>query len=433
MRALALEGSGFALYDMFPTRRGNIFSDEVYRLVKGHDAASKYTMDTKTDNVGSENSPKLPQNSKFSQNDVVMITLQTRGSGDFFGHSSTPTSKDAITLEARVIATGPTYIDVVVPGGKFEATFGPAPNNTGPSGRGDKNMRLRIDRYFSNIPYNRMIAALGQISAIPGQSASARDSQKTSHPSSMVDGSIRQTILSTFAFEDPSSPDYHNIEACKLNDLSRFIARPPLQDSAILTNQVLGFFQQNTGDKFPNFNGPQLSAIGAALTRKLTLIQGPPGTGKTTVAAAICFGFVHQCRASNCIEKHSKVLATAFSNAGADNMAESLLRLGLKVVRVGKASAVSHSLWEYTLDAAISRDPDAQKALEEASNATANLRSSGNRKDKKGASKPKLDMSLERNKRDYATKAVKASIEVSDLEHVSPFCINCLSSNLLYF
>lgn len=57
------------------------------------------------------------------------------------------------------------------------------------------------------------------------------------------------------------------------------IAKPPLQDSTRLTNQVLGYLQSNPQKLFPQFNGPQISAIGAALTRRLTMIQGPPGTG----------------------------------------------------------------------------------------------------------------------------------------------------------
>ena len=132
------------------------------------------------------------------------------------------------------------------------------------------------------------------------------------------------------------------------------------------------------------------------------------------MAAAIAFGFVHQCRRSANLPNDSKVLATAFSNVGADNIAEQAIRLGLKVVRVGKASAVSQGLWEYTLDAAIEKDPEAKKAMEEASRATANLKKSSSLKGKKGDSRSKLDISTERNKRDLATTAVKASIDVRD-------------------
>lgn len=127
------------------------------------------------------------------------------------------------------------------------------------------------------------------------------------------------------------------------------------------------------------------------------------GTGKTSVAAAVAVGFVHQCRT---ISPHAKALACAFSNVGADNLAEASMRLGLKVARVGKPSAVSESLWECTLDAAIHRDPDAQKAMESATRATAQLSKLNKRLGK--ASSMLSDQTI----RDAATAAVKASIEV---------------------
>ena len=63
----------------------------------------------------------------------------------------------------------------------------------------------------------------------------------------------------------------------------------------------------------------------------------------------------------------------AFSNVGADNLAQALQRLGLKVVRVGRASAVDQSLWDCTMDAAIDRDVQAQEALQNAAKTTALL------------------------------------------------------------
>ncbi len=100
---------------------------------------------------------------------------------------------------------------------------------------------------------------------------------------------------------------------------------------------------------------------------------------------------------------------------GADNLAENLLRLGLNVVRVGKASGVSPSLWNHTLDAAIDRDPDAQKALHVAAKATANVRElqSNTKNGKKGSStRSRVGVVDLQNKREAATKAVKASIQV---------------------
>jgi hypothetical protein len=178
--------------------------------------------------------------------------------------------------------------------------------------------------------------------------------------------------------------------------------------SVKLANQALAYIQQNDSGAFKLMNGPQLQAIGAALTRKLTMIQGPPGTGKTVVASAIAFGFTHQCRS---LSPYAKVLACAFSNVGADNLAEGFLRLGLKVVRVGKPSAVSEVLWNNTLDAAIDRDPDAQKAMKNAARATAQLTKLQSRKGK-GNSANTNGVLSERTARDIATLAVKASIKV---------------------
>lgn len=412
MQSLLLESSGYALFDMYPERRGNIFSDEVYRLVKAYDATSKYLSDQESQDSGRQ---CLPSNSRFSQNDIVMLTLQPSGAGDFFGNFCIPTNKEAVTLEARVLGTGPTYIDIAIPGGRFESTFGPAPNNNGPSGRGNKKLRIRVDRYFSNVPYNRMVEALGQLTSTREKDTTndtnegVTGTKEETNRRKPVDTVIRQTILNSFAFGNKDCPLYGDAEATKVEELAKQVAKPPLQDSVKLTNQVLTYMQSNPQGLFSPFNGPQLSAIGAALTRKLTLIQGPPGTGKTTVAASIAFGFVHQCRSSLHLPQHSKVLATAFSNVGADNLAEQFLRLGLKVVRVGKASAVSQSLWEYTLDAAIERDPAAKKALEEATIATSNLKNL--KSGKKGSGKSKLDIASERNKRELATLAVKASIK----------------------
>lgn len=137
------------------------------------------------------------------------------------------------------------------------------------------------------------------------------------------------------------------------------------------------------------------------------MVQGPPGTGKTSVAGAIGFGFALQSRT---LSANAKVLATACSNVGADNLADRLLKLGLKVVRIGRPSAVSESLWENTLDAHIDRDPAAQRALEYAATCSAALKAT--RSSNKGSKGKNVVSANEHITRDLATSAIKASIEV---------------------
>jgi hypothetical protein len=445
---LALETAGFALYDLYPERRGNLFSDEVYRLTKAKDATTTYTR-IQDDESASSTARYLPSNHKFSNNDVIMLTLQPNGSGDFFDPITTlPTSDKATVTEARVLNMGPTYVDIAMPAGCFESTFGPAPNDA--SGSGDKRMRLRADRFFSDVPYKRMVDALAQITAIPDNqgvtgkkssnviptttSESKKPEAKNAHDNIVMDEVLREAILSTHAFTDTHSPLLRDPDVCDLEQVSNKLAKPPMATSYKLASQAVKYMKTNPHAVFRTFNAPQLAAIEAALTRRMTMIQGPPGsgewlqpfytimfslrllcsshtsmninshllTGKTTVAAAIGFGFVHQCRT---ISTSAKVLACAFSNVGADNLAEAMIRLGLKVVRVGKPSAVSEALWDCTLDAAIGRDEMAQKAIKNAARATTRLS-----KCSKGS--PSTGALSERTLREVATAAVKASIQV---------------------
>ena len=82
-------------------------------------------------------------------------------------------------------------------------------------------MRLRLDRYFSNVPYKRMVEALGQVTNVPqkkskGEVSNLKDEAQR-HPS--VDNFIRQTILSSFAYSNEESPIYGDFEASKLQTL----------------------------------------------------------------------------------------------------------------------------------------------------------------------------------------------------------------------
>ena len=272
-----LEKSGHALFDLHPQRRGNLFNDEVYRLEKSIDATTTFFPTLATPEDSSVLSP-LPPNHKFSRNDVVVMTLQPQGNGDFLGTTSLPTNKDATSVEARVLNVGPTYIDVAISSGKFLNAFGPASNNRGEEGKGDPGMRIRVDRFFSDVPFKRMVAALGQLTSVPeqqqkGEDAAGNRKYDTRVGGIQMDNLLKEVILSTMTYEHMSEDDIPNI-----GDLPKKLAKPPLPTSTKLTNQVMSYIEGNPNNLFPRYNEPQLTAIRSALTRRLTLIQGPPGT-----------------------------------------------------------------------------------------------------------------------------------------------------------
>jgi hypothetical protein len=212
-----------------------LFSDEVYRLVKADDATTTFERVSLDDeDAAPQNNRKwLPPNHKVTNNDVILLTLQPEGSGDFFNANNLPTSTMSVSVEGRVISTGPTYIDVALTQGAFEAAFGPAPNNIGPSGKGDARMRLRLDRFFSNVPYTRMVEALTQVSSIPDRSKEPssdglksdqeKKEDENPHANMVMDELFKETIISTYAFTDPESQRFHDVDACNLEQLVSFL------------------------------------------------------------------------------------------------------------------------------------------------------------------------------------------------------------------
>jgi len=407
---LALEAAGHALLDMEFKRCGILFNDEVYRFTKAQDASS--ISKKSSDHPGYH---KLPSACQLAKNDVVIITHQPNGSGDFFGAERLPIDEEITTIEGRVLNRGPTYVDIAFVGGAMVTIFGISAEEKQKASK----LRVRLDRFFSNVPYTRMVSGLNQLTGIERRHAfSPKDTDEKEHLFSKIamDPLLRDIILHSFV---PSSPELslsgNGVIAFddkqKIYDFAKRCAKPPLRNSVAMTNEVLQYMQSNPHHLFPVWNQPQLNAIGAALTRRLTLLQGPPGTGKTTVGASIAFGFVHQCR--NIAPGNTKVLACAFSNVGADNFAEQLIQLGLKVVRIGKAStAISESLWGSSLDAAIHADPEACSALRMAATATAQL--------KKSLSSQQ-SLSSKSSKRAAATAAVKASIQACNVAATKAF------------
>jgi superfamily I DNA and/or RNA helicase len=86
----------------------------------------------------------------------------------------------------------------------------------------------------------------------------------------------------------------------------------------------------------------QRAAVARGLGLDLSLVLGPPGTGKTRTLAEL----VRQA-----VERGERVLVTAASHTAVDNLAERLVRAGVRLVRVGHPARVSPEMEAHTLDA----------------------------------------------------------------------------------
>eukprot|EP00668_Euglena_longa_P046586 GGOE01062271.1.p1 GENE.GGOE01062271.1~~GGOE01062271.1.p1 ORF type:complete len:946 (-),score=282.70 GGOE01062271.1:89-2659(-) len=106
-------------------------------------------------------------------------------------------------------------------------------------------------------------------------------------------------------------------------------------------------------------NENQLAAVAKVVDdgHQLTLIQGPPGTGKTTTAIAIICEWV--------MWYGWKILATAHSNKGVDNLLQGLVDKNIKVLRVGRGGPGEGSdLAQYSLEALVDKHPMNRKREE---------------------------------------------------------------------
>ena len=92
-------------------------------------------------------------------------------------------------------------------------------------------------------------------------------------------------------------------------------------------------------------NPSQIRAISGAVTRRVTLVQGPPGTGKTHTALRILTWWLRSMSHGT-----GPVLATSDSNIAVDNMLEGLIKLGIRVVRLGRPDRVRPELLQYCVD-----------------------------------------------------------------------------------
>ncbi|MEO6329023.1 MAG: AAA domain-containing protein [Ginsengibacter sp.] len=87
-------------------------------------------------------------------------------------------------------------------------------------------------------------------------------------------------------------------------------------------------------------NESQQMAVNAIVQNEnITIVHGPPGTGKTTTLVEAI---------TQLVKAGEKVLVSAPSNTAVDNIAKSIIRKGLQVLRVGNASKADEEIFSHT-------------------------------------------------------------------------------------
>jgi hypothetical protein len=205
---IQLERSGSAvLFDMMLAHRGRLYTDHVYRLTK---AAAKYNKTTtKPDNNG-----RLLHHT-FRNNDILLLTKQPHGVGDIYGARPLKDTTSTGLLEARILNQGPTYIDIVLPELLAET-------DESSSSSSSSNTVYRVDQFISPVPYQRMVNALSQLTAVVSPAGTTgNNNNATSISAIRMDNVIREAIVSTYAFTEAASPLRGDPEVCQVAELVR--------------------------------------------------------------------------------------------------------------------------------------------------------------------------------------------------------------------
>ncbi len=104
-------------------------------------------------------------------------------------------------------------------------------------------------------------------------------------------------------------------------------------------------------------NSSQQFAInGIVGSEGLTIVHGPPGTGKTTTLTEAI---------KQLVKKGERVLVTAPSNTAVDNIAKSLVKVQVKVLRVGNTNKADAAIFPYTPEGKLGSNNVQQKEIKQ--------------------------------------------------------------------
>ncbi len=218
------------------------------------------------------------------------------------------------------------------------------------AGLGGRQLVTFAKRNRSDLPWNRFRVGSPVIAsddADPDQSQFGVVSRRT-----------QQTIQ--VAFDDWPQGEHFRLDL-SADEVSRKRQAVALSAATQARGRVGQLRDVLLGEREPRFhpsalaaepsglNAAQQAAIEHALAAQdLAIIHGPPGTGKTTTVVEL----VRQA-----VGRGLKVLACAPSNTAVDNLLERMVRVGLKVVRIGHPARVHEILQDHTLDAQVENDP----------------------------------------------------------------------------
>lgn len=120
-----------------------------------------------------------------------------------------------------------------------------------------------------------------------------------------------------------------------------------------LTRQESNYEIANEFTPLVHLNHSQNEAVRAVLdSEDWTIVHGPPGTGKTTTLVEAV---------KLLAARGEKILCTATTNAAVDHVVDSMVKKGMRVVRIGNAMKIQAHVKDVSLESLLYDSPDYQK------------------------------------------------------------------------
>ena len=160
-----------------------------------------------------------------------------------------------------------------------------------------ENGKYKVKEEFCSVPYDRMIAG-----------------------------------LDIFIYDDNNEKLSINLKNYILGNIDK------IENEEFEVSKLLNPFTEFEVDNYGKLNHSQIKAINNTQKHVLNLIQGPPGTGKTFTASFLIYNIFLKRKNTN-----HKILVCAPTNAAADNLALSLLKIK-EAITIHKKSKIFNIL-----------------------------------------------------------------------------------------